>query len=69
MSKLTKAQRELADDLAGTREIADALGVTRGLVAVWQGRHEDFPTPVADLASGKIYRLSEVLAWHAGRQA
>lgn len=67
MSKITAAQRALLDDLAGTSDIAQALGVTRGLVSVWTTRYADFPAPVVELAAGKVWRLSEVRAWHEGR--
>lgn len=66
---ISKATQEVLDDLAGQTEIADALGVSRGLVSVWIKRHDDFPAPVVTLSAGRFYRLSEVLAWHARRAA
>lgn len=66
--KITKAQQDLLADIGGNQEIAAALGVSKGLLSVWQGRHADFPTPVLVLSAGRFYRISEVLEWARGRE-
>ena len=50
--------------LVGAREIRDLLGVSRQRVYQLAGR-DDFPRPVATLASGKVWRIEEVEAWIA----
>jgi hypothetical protein len=69
MKKLTAAQRALLDDMGGGAEIAEALGVTRAVVSMWQGRYTDFPLPIKVVAAGRFYRLSEVREWHAKKFA
>jgi predicted DNA-binding transcriptional regulator AlpA len=58
------------DQLAGVAEVAQLLGVSRQQVHRLAAR-EDFPTPVAVLASGRIWLLRDVERWgreHAGRR-
>lgn len=52
----------MAEDLVGVAEIADLIGVSRQRVDQLT-RTEDFPTPVADLASGRIWERGDVDAW------
>ncbi|MBL7496134.1 N-6 DNA methylase [Frankia sp. CNm7] len=54
------------DPLVTRREISDWAGVSRETVTIWQGRHADFPRPVADGAMER-FRLSEMLVWLADR--
>ena len=53
----------MSDDLMGVYEIAELLGVTRQRVDELSRTHEDFPEPEATLASGRIWRRSEIEAW------
>jgi prophage regulatory protein len=48
--------------LVGAHEIRDLLGVSRQRVYQLAAR-SDFPQPVATLAQGKIWSLSDVEAW------
>lgn len=48
--------------LVGATEIADMLGVSRQRVQQLAAR-PDFPTPVAALKMGKVWRLDDVEAW------
>lgn len=48
--------------LVGTHEIAELLGVSRQRVQQLAAR-PDFPTPVAVLHMGKVWRRSEVEKW------
>lgn len=59
----------VALDLVGIAEIAQMLRVTRQRVDAITRTHEDFPAPVAELASGRIWLRKEVEGWarHAGR--
>lgn len=51
------------DDLVGINEIAEMAQVTRQAVANWRARSADFPRPIAELASGPVFRRSQVRAW------
>lgn len=51
------------DHLVGVAEIADAAGVTRGLVSQWSSRDLDFPEPVAHVALGPLWLWPAVAAW------
>jgi hypothetical protein len=50
------------DDLLGTAEIADLLGVSRQR-ADQLSRGDAFPAPVAELRSGRIWQRADVEAW------
>lgn len=54
-------------DLGGTKEIAEALGVTVFCVRRWLERRDEIgcPAPVRVLASGKVYSIAEWRGWHA----
>lgn len=54
------------DPLITRREVAQWAGTRRETVTVWQSRHADFPRPEAD-GETERFRLSEMLAWLAGR--
>ena len=49
--------------LVGTREIADAANVKRGTVAQWRKRHNDFPEPLQNLATGPVWDWTTVRIW------
>lgn len=52
----------MPDDLVGTAEIADLLGVSRQRVHQLVSR-ADFPEPVAKLAAGIIWNRLDVERW------
>lgn len=52
-----------AQELVGLYEVAELAGVTPSAVANWRKRARDFPTPVANLKSGPVFRLSQIQAW------
>lgn len=49
-------------DLVGTYEIRHLLGVSRQRAFMVSCR-DGFPKPVAELASGRIWRRGDVVAW------
>lgn len=52
------------DNLVGTAEIAERLGVSRHqVVHDWRRRHDDFPEPVAKLKRGLIWNWPDVERW------
>lgn len=50
-------------DLVGMNEIAGMAGVTTQAVANWRVRSSDFPQPLKDLASGPVFRRTQIRAW------
>lgn len=50
-------------DLAGVTEVRKMLGVSRQRVHQIIREHPDFPEPVAELASGRIWLRQEVIEW------
>jgi chromosome partitioning protein len=52
-----------SDELVGIGEIAEMAGVSRQAVANWRVRAADFPRPVTELASGPIFRRSQIRSW------
>jgi chromosome partitioning protein len=51
------------DELVGINEIAEMAKVSRQAVANWRSRASDFPKPIAELASGPVFRRSQVRVW------
>ena len=51
------------DELVGINEIAEIANVSKQAVANWRVRSSDFPQPIATLASGPVFRRSQVRAW------
>jgi chromosome partitioning protein len=49
--------------IVGVSEIAELAGFTRQAILNWRTRYEDFPQPLAELKSGPIWQLSEVIKW------
>jgi prophage regulatory protein len=47
----------------GSAEIAERLGVTRQRVGQLSLAYEDWPAPVAVLASGKVWESSDIEVW------
>lgn len=50
-------------DIVGINEIAAMAGVTSQAVTNWRARATDFPQPLTMLASGPVFRRSQVRAW------
>lgn len=53
----------VADDLVGLSEIAERVKLSPQAVINWRKRYEDFPTPVATLKAGPVYRWSDIATW------
>ena len=52
------------DDLVGTAEIADRLGLARyETVHNWRRRYPDFPEPVVQLRQAFVWAWPDVEAW------
>lgn len=56
------------DDLVSVTELSARSGRSINTVQSWRRRRRDFPTPVAELAAGPIWRWPEVAAWIRARQ-
>jgi len=54
------------ENLAGVAEIAARFGVSRRAVGYWVAS-TGFPAPVATLAAGPVYDLTEVEGWRETR--
>lgn len=52
-------------DLVSVTEIAERLGRTVGAVHQLRRRNEDFPEPLATLATGPVWHYPDVAAWAA----
>jgi chromosome partitioning protein len=50
-------------DFVGINEISEMAGVSRQAVTNWRARATDFPAPVSELASGPIFRRSQIRSW------
>jgi hypothetical protein len=55
-------------DLVGLAEIAERAEVTTSTVHNWTKRWSDFPNPVRELASGRVWLWSEVSGFLAARR-
>ena len=51
------------DEIVGVNEVAEMARVSRQAVANWRVRFADFPKPIAELASGPVFRRSQVRSW------
>ena len=56
-------ERPVEHDLVGINEIAVMGGVSSQAVANWRVRSSDFPQPLKELASGPVFRRTQVRAW------
>ena len=54
---------DMTSHLVGLSEIATMLGVSRQRVGQLVRDYDDFPDPVAELASGRIWETVAVEAW------
>lgn len=50
-------------DIVGINEIAAMADVSSQAVANWRSRAADFPLPLSTLASGPVFRRSQIRAW------
>ena len=50
-------------ELVGINEIASMAGVSSQAVTNWRARSADFPSPLSELASGPVFRKSQIRAW------
>ena len=50
-------------DVVGITEIATMGGVSSQAATNWRSRFPDFPLPIAELASGPIFRRDEAKDW------
>jgi hypothetical protein len=50
-------------ELVGINEIAVMTGVSSQAVTNWRARSADFPSPLSELASGPVFRKSQIRAW------
>lgn len=53
----------MAEDLVGTAEIAQMLGVVRQYVHRLSQEDPTFPQPVAELAAGRVWKRDDVEKW------
>jgi len=52
------------DDLVGTTEIAQRLGLSQAEnVHTWRHRHPDFPSPIATIGRTMIWAWPDVQRW------
>jgi predicted nucleic acid-binding protein len=56
-----------ASELVSVAEVAARAGRSTNTVQSWRRRHHDFPTPVAQLASGPVWTWAPVADWIALR--
>ncbi|MER8802245.1 Z1 domain-containing protein [Mesorhizobium sp. M0998] len=50
-------------EIVGINEIAAMAGVSSQAVTNWRVRSPDFPQPLSELASGPVFRKSQIRAW------
>jgi chromosome partitioning protein len=50
-------------DLVGMAEVAEILGVTKQTLTNWRHRNVSFPSPLAELRSGPVWKREEVVSW------
>lgn len=58
----------MPDDLMGTHEIAELLGVSRQRVDELARTDDAFPEPAARLKAGRVWNRADVERWAAGRR-
>ncbi|MCU1483687.1 MAG: hypothetical protein JWN67_433 [Actinomycetia bacterium] len=57
-------RRVAVDQLVGTAEIAERLGVKHGeTVHAWRRRYPDFPPPIATLKQAMVWSWPDVERW------
>jgi chromosome partitioning protein len=50
-------------DLVGMAEVAEILGVTKQTLTNWRHRNISFPSPIAELRSGPVWKREDVISW------
>lgn len=50
-------------NLVGLHEVAQLAGVSRQAVSNWMVRRKDFPVPLANLASGPVWKTEIITGW------
>jgi prophage regulatory protein len=53
-------------DPVGFEEVAELLGVSKQRVHQLMQSYDDFPTPVAELAMGRVWSRADIETWQAG---
>ena len=53
----------MEEEILGINEIATLAGVSSQAVTNWRARATDFPKPISNLASGPVFRRSQIRAW------
>ncbi len=53
----------MKEEILGINEIATLADVTSQAVTNWRSRATDFPKPISNLASGPVFRRSQIRAW------
>ena len=53
--------------LVGSAEVGEILGVSRQRVSQIAASHDDFPSPEAALATGRVWLREAVVAWSQSR--
>jgi hypothetical protein len=61
--ELERMLRSMTGHLVGLTEIASILGVTRQRASQLVRDYDDFPPPVAELASGRVWETTAVETW------
>ena len=61
--ELPRMLSSMTGHLVGLSEIASMLGVTRQRASQLVRDYDDFPPPVAKLASGRVWETAAVEAW------
>lgn len=61
--ELARILRSMTGHLVGLTEIASMLGVTRQRAGQLVRDYDDFPPPVAELASGRVWETTAVETW------
>ncbi len=52
-----------AENLVGTAEIAERLGISYRLVHNWLNRYEDFPEPLSIIGGLRVWDWPDIEAW------
>ena len=60
---LRRMLSDMSNHLVGLSEIATMLGISRQRVGQLVRDYDDFPRPVAELSSGRIWNTAAVEAW------
>src|SRR4051794_29696561 len=54
-------------ELVGVHEIAHRLGISRQRVYQLIAEHRDFPSPIANLHSGRVWKATDIDRWSSKR--